>query len=257
MANPSTIILLLFSSAVVSANILTQCELGWLKNSTGSDPTPPADLIAWYQFNTNGLDSHTNHYDLDSNGSPAFTSGKTGGGLICDATSFYSLTNYNDFALAGDRTFTFWVKYNSFASIDLDGVFFGKTDAIPQDLEYTFSRLSDDTVYFNVRDIGDGLNAIGSIIPDTNQWAFVVAYYHSASTTIGLSVNLEPAITSFIPNGGPRFSTFYSNYFGSSPINGTTVMNGLILDDMLLWRRLLTAEETTNLFNGTWVYGPP
>lgn len=90
------------------------------------------------------------------------------------------------------------------------------------------------------------VNASDFGLPPTSTWAFVVAWHDSVLNTINICVN-NGTVNSVARTGGSYDST---NAFNIGGINsGSVLWNGLI-DEVSVWRRVLTAAEIAALYNG-------
>jgi len=189
-------------------------------------------------------DSHgTNH--LTPTNAPVGAAGKIGNGCRFTASSAQSLSLAVP-PLLGDEdwTYTFWFKRNSFGSV---------------------MTLLSDNDFGPARRYEIGLNDVGHCLfslftpytqarvyaptfNDTN-WRFVTAWHDAAANTGNLEVDLngtgeDPAYGTYAPPSGAVVPLV----FGKTP--GSAEYFDGILDEVGLWRRVLTAQERTDLYNG-------
>lgn len=81
----------------------------------------------------------------------------------------------------------------------------------------------------------------------TGTWYFIVAWYDPVAAKINIQVNNGTVISSGTLGFTPNDATAAFNVSGIS--NGNDPMNGRI-DEVGIWRRVLTAGERTDLYNG-------
>ncbi len=206
-----------------------------------------AGLIAHYRFDVSGQDAWASHYDLDTNGSVHFTTGKATNAFFSDNDAFYSRAETPVFVLDSDKTFTFWIKYNPI-TLNNGYYLFKAHPADINDFEYGIGRINtDDEIVFHVKDAGLSDNAVTNTSP-TNRFTFVVAWYDHANKTIGISVNLTNDNTLVMSNVALT-GLSYSNYFGFAPADGAAGGN-TILDEVSIWNRLLSFQDKSNLYHG-------
>jgi len=222
-------------------------KIPWKKTTTPPVADSPllTNLVSYWSFNTNFNDQHgANH--LTNNNAVTRVAGKNGqaADFEKDTTQYLS---YTDPAPFGDIDFTcsLWFKRESFSA---DAVPFGGGKAFGLTLStYFFLIGADGRLFFMFGD--GGVNAYTPTTPynDTN-WHHVIGWHDAAANTINLQVD-----------GGAVFSSntggaFPSSIDGPSGIgrgyysNVMTYFDGLI-DEVGLWRRLLTPAERTALYN--------
>lgn len=90
------------------------------------------------------------------------------------------------------------------------------------------------------------VNASDYGLPPTSTWAFIVAWHDSVLNTINICVN-NGMVNSVARTGGSFDSPSPFNIGGIN--NGSVLWNGLV-DEVSVWRRVLTAAEITGLYNG-------
>lgn len=96
--------------------------------------------------------------------------------------------------------------------------------------------------------ISDGTTrtaANDTTVLSTGTWYFVLGYYDSTNNLIGVQVNNNTATTVSQSNGAQDSTgTFYIGQAG----NGASFLDGRV-DMVMIWKRLLTSDEKTYLYN--------
>ncbi len=203
-------------------------------------------LISYWKLDEasgNALDAHgANDLTADGFGS---TPG-TAAGVINTARSF-NRTNAESFYRADnsdlssgdiDLTVAFWFKVSSQPGTQ---VFVHKGGDIGTH-EYT-SFLSGGAVFFRVQNAAASVST-GSV--SNGVWYHVVVWHDSVNNEIGVAVNAgTPATASYsggITDAGDRFQ------IGGDSGGGRTVDG--YMDEVGFWKRVLTSQERTDLYNG-------
>lgn len=101
-------------------------------------------------------------------------------------------------------------------------------------------------IYSNNGTAASSVSANNFGAPSTATWMMVYAYHDSVGNVVGISINNGSANTTSHTTGG--FNSTYSLDFGSG--NGRTVFYNGLLDEVGLWRKVLTSQEITDLYNG-------
>lgn len=213
---------------------------------------PTAGLVSYWKLNeTSGtrVDSVTaSGNDLTDNATVTSNPGKVGTAAQFTAANSEYLSHTDNASLStGDIDFTFalWVYLDSKTT---DRVLISKWDAGTQ-REYLLRYLQT-TDRFQWLVSPDGVantpvSADNFGIPSTVTWYFVVAYHDSVANTIGISVNNgtfnTAAHTTGVQNGTASFVI--------GQVNAAFYMDGRI-DEVGFWKRKLTAQEITTLWNG-------
>lgn len=193
------------------------------------------------------LDAHGSHNLTDTNtvGSAA---GKIGNARdFEDANSeYFVIADHADFSAgSSDFTVTAWVKAESLP---------GENKRILCKINNAVTLLEYDLFYWGASSTkfawyikGSGDFLVDSVVPSTGTWYFVVAWYNATTHEQGIQVNNGTASTGTVI-GSPS-DTAAPFCIGSVDGLATTFWDGLI-DEVNFWRRLLTDDEKTALYNG-------
>ena len=145
----------------------------------------------------------------------------------------------------GDEDFTIacWVKLESFS----DGYRFFVTKANNLTPEYSL-----DAVYpnfrFYVRNSSGTLTPIAKSGATTGVWHYLVGWHSASANKVYLQLNNGTPVSASHSGGCNAGSNAF--LIGSYVDNGGALyMDGLI-DEVALWRRVLTTEERSALYNG-------
>jgi len=96
----------------------------------------------------------------------------------------------------------------------------------------------------------DGVNSIGNVTSSagvsTSSWYFVVAHHDSVNNRLGLSVNGGNYV--FASTSGSAASTASLFYIGNREGGASSPWDGRI-DEVSVWKRLLTQQEVVRLYN--------
>lgn len=195
-------------------------------------------------------DSHgTNH--LTDNGSVGSGTGKIGTAADITTTTYLSCAD-NAALSTGDIDFTIsvWCKADSFSGAY--GQVLSKWSTDDANNEYLIDYTSDttQTFRFGVRS-GTTFGSVSwSSSASTATWYHIVAWHNATSNEILISVNNGTPVSaawSIGVNDGD--STFMIGALGGFSGNVESHFDGLI-DEVGFWKRVLTSDERTSLYNG-------
>jgi len=179
--------------------------------------------------------------NLTDNNTVTQAAGKIDNAAQFTATNseYLSITDSADLS-TGDIDFT-WVGWVYLDSKSSEHIFVRKGIGT---IEYEFKyNDGDDRFILGVRTSEVHADALGS--PSTATWYFLVAWHDSAANTINISANNGSTTTTSSVTGPPDTAdAFYMGQSGS----GGSYMDGRI-DEMSFWKRLLTTQEKTDLYN--------
>lgn len=206
-------------------------------------------LIAYWKME-NVNDSHTNGYTLTNNNTATFVTGKANNCVnIVRASSQYLSIASNSNLQCGDVDWTWagWAKVA--ASVD----------------QYVVSKdAAGSREYSIVYRPGTGkitlsLNADAITVADTvstGTWFFFVCWHDAANDLIGMQVNNGTAVTASTGGAVPATGSTVLQ-FGRRPYVGFPDNLDGSIDEIAMWKRLLTTNEKTQLYNsGTGVTYP-
>lgn len=188
---------------------------------------------------------------LTNNGSATFAAGKVANAVSLNGTTQYLSIADNAALSMGDIDFTVacWVNLTSKAAA---AEMISKYATTGNQREYRLIYQSaNDRFRFDVAPSGTttgtltvSADNLGS--PSTATWYFVVAYHDSVNNVIGISVNAGTPNTAAYSAG--VFDGTSQLRLGQNSTSGNFV-NGL-LDEVAIWKRVLSAAERTDLYNG-------
>ncbi len=235
---------------------------------TSSPPTFTVDtagtltnsLAAYWKLDESSgtrVDSRGGNSLTSNNGVGQSLANKVGNSATFVPTSSQFLSSASSAMQVGDSSFTFagWFYLNSKAA----GIIgFGKDNGTATEREYRLRYLSssdrfDFAVYTpSVGQITVTANSFGGI--STGTWYFVTAWHDSGADTVNISV-YDPAHPNgsldFTATGGPLQTTTNASLFtvGSRQFPGSQNYWDGRIDELGFWKRVLTAQERTDLYN--------
>jgi hypothetical protein len=210
------------------------------------------DLKVFYELEANGNDSHSvGPYNLTSVGSPSFVSGKVGNCAQLDgSTDYFTLADNADISLGNlDMTVAGWVYLDSVGTVSMILSKWGSTGGVDQEYYLRYNN-GLPGFQFAVRDsaLGTGFAEATTFgAASTATWYFVAAWHDAANDLLGIAVNGGAANTVAHSTGSVN-GTFRLELGNGSEVTGVP-MNGR-LDQWGLWKRVLTSQERTDLYNG-------
>lgn len=194
----------------------------------------------WELDNVN--DAH-NANTLTNTGSATFAPAKVGNGVDLNGSSQYLSIADNPVLSMGDIDFTIqaWVKFNDLGSTH---VVLGKGQvAGPEYILY-----SNASAEINFR-VDNGIGFFPTAVfsgASTDTWYHLIGYHNATTDEIGLIVNNgTPATVSYTHGSQDSGSSFMIGEDGS----GARWMNGIV-DQVAIWKRVLTGAEIAELYNG-------
>ena len=216
------------------------------------------NLMGYWAMNEasgNALDSHSTNHLTETDGTIASTTGKVGNARDFEAgdTEYFAIAD-NAALSAGNIDFTLaaWIQFETIVDTANQGII-GKVDATSS-LEYEIyffgtSGASTDRFFFRVCS-GAGFANYTEVMANTAAlapatWYFVVAWHDATANTINIQVN-----------NGTVFSAAYTfgSYDSALPFrigwNGVDPYFDGLIDESAFWKRTLTTDERTFLYNG-------
>jgi hypothetical protein len=197
----------------------------------------------------NLLDSHGGN-DLTDNNTVGSGTGKVSGGrdFEADSSEYFSIADNADLS-TGDIDFTLqaWVQLESKGSVR---VIVGKWPAVGNFEYLLYYDSGADRFTAVVSSNGSNVisvvaNNLGS--PSTGTWYLIHFWHDSVNNLIGISANAGAADTT-AHSGGVRDGNGPLNV-GRNDDGDTHFWDGLI-DEIGFWKRVLTSDERTELYNG-------
>jgi hypothetical protein len=208
-------------------------------------------LVAYYKLEeASGIryDAKGNNH-LSATNTPGSAAGKIGNALstVAASSQYLSIASNSNFAMSStDFTVACWVYLNSKPAVE--GIC-GKYGASPNEEYWVSYESAADRFKFKVSKDGTTGNRItiqadnfGS--PSTATWYFIVCWFDSAAGLINISIN------NGTPNSAACATAFAAtNNFNIGQEGAGSYFDGRI-DSLGVWKRVLTATEKTNLYNG-------
>lgn len=200
----------------------------------------------------NAVDSHGSNTLTESVGTIGAATGKIGGARDFERldSEYFNIADNADLSM-GDIDFTIsaWVNLESVGGNNQ--IIVGKDQNAAGDREYNlYYRGSTSTFTFETfssPNSSTNLSASSFGTPSTGTWYFVVAWYDAAANTMNICVNdgavdstakgtLQASGSAPFRIGARAYATI-ENYF-----------DGMI-DQVAIWKRVLTSDERTSLYN--------
>lgn len=199
----------------------------------------------------NALDSHGSNELTETSGTIGTAAGKVGNARDLEAgdTEYFSIADNDDLS-TGDVAFTLggWVNLESKGAariIASKGA--GPVSDANTEFQLFYSAASDRFAFAVANGTADVVvvaTDFGS--PSTSTWYFVLGWHDPVANKIYISVNnstpAETALATGVNAGNADF------VLGASPLQ-SLYWDGLI-DEFSFWKRVLTADERTRLYNG-------
>lgn len=196
----------------------------------------------------NLVDSHSTHDATETGGTIDATTGKVSGGRdfeAGDTEHFIVLDNATISTGNIDFTWAFWIKPE--ATAGGDGILY-KWRASGGNREFAVTFSSNQIIFFVTHD-----GATTASVTATNfgalsagTWYFVVVYHDSVNDVIGVSINAGTPDTTSHSTG--VFSSNADLVIGANGNDLDDFYDGVI-DEMGFWKRVLTSDERTELYN--------
>jgi len=208
-----------------------------------------SNLVSYWKLDEasgNAIDAHGTN-TLTQNNAPGTTTGKVLGARTFNGSSDYFSIASNATLQTGDVDFTLacWVKFNSISSAQ---TVVGKWVVAPTGREYrVIFDNSPNRLQFQVSATGASAvtvsaNNFGGL--STGVWYYVIAWHDSVANTTNISVNGVENSASHSAGVFAGSTIFVIGRSGAAlPTNGT-------IDECGFWKRVLTADERTQLYNG-------
>ncbi|MDP1675502.1 MAG: LamG domain-containing protein [Bacteroidota bacterium] len=208
--------------------------------------TPPKNgLVAWYPFNGNANDTSDKAHHGTVNGATLTTDrfNRVNSAYNFNGTSnFISIPHSSDFNYTGSDTisFSYWIKMNG---VSTGGAIVCKS-AIGGVSNYCTLWNGDSThaTISNHFGSGDVMSSSIKLLP--NQWYHVVILFNEKKCSLfvnGVYNTTKTLVISPLTNSSPL-------YFGNDADGNQEFMKGVI-DDLRIYRRSLSSEEVTALYN--------
>jgi hypothetical protein len=211
---------------------------------SGSAASPLlTDLVAYWKLDDLTWSDSVGSANLTNNSGVAVGLPKLGAGSAqFDGSNYLSLANRSEVQITGDFTIACWVYLGT-----LDG---SRQMIVSKDTvgsrEYALQINLADRFFFNIS--GSGTVSDSTVLA-INTWYFLVVDYRASDNRIRLIVNdgtpNETTGSSPATVGSAEFQVGARQYnFFEEPI-----ANGSRIDEVGIWKRLLTSGEISDLYN--------
>jgi Concanavalin A-like lectin/glucanases superfamily len=214
--------------------------------STG--PTLTTNLVAYWKLDE-AIDPRADSTGLGSIltewfGTAASAAGKIGNGVSVTTSTGYLRCVSNTNLQMGDVEFTIacWVNFNNLSSSQTL-VSKDNSTNYEYDIYYNFTG---GTLRFYVDRPGTFGEAVVPIALTAGTWYFVVAVHDAVNDQVKISIN-NAAFNTAAFAGGPGITT---GNFNIGAENNGTLRASAIIDEVGIWKRVLSASEITTLYNG-------
>lgn len=209
-------------------------------------------ISVWEMDEASGdaVDSHGSNTLTETSGTIAATTGKINGARDFEATGdseYFEIADNADVSIGDtDWTISAWVYGETLASnpVIASKGWSNTPDANSEFVIYYSTSASRFRVDFRGSSTTN-VNATNHGAASAGNWYHVVAWHDSVNNIIGIAVNAGTANT-FSKTDGVNDGTA-SFVVGSSP-SQSLYWDGLI-DQVAIWRRVLTSDERTSLYN--------
>lgn len=217
------------------------------------------NLVAYWTLNESSdgsgavdrLDSSGNNNTLTDYGTtPSATGLKSNGAdLERDNSEFLARASTASLAMSDiDFTIAFWIKVET-AQVQY---IFAKGNSTAAASNYAYFSYLDasNKLYWYVSNGTSVIPVNKASVISTGNWAFVVLYHDSVNNLIGISINNGTHATAECTGGCLDNATFPQK-IGNRPGNIGDYNSGFdgMMDEIGIWKRMLTASEITWLYN--------
>jgi hypothetical protein len=214
---------------------------------SSGEPSSPllTDLVAYWKLDeTSGprIDSAGSN-NLTDNGSVGSAVGKVGNAASYSGSNFLSLASNSDVQITSDFTVACWVYLATVPSTRQ--MFVTKDNS--SNREYILYISVTKRFTFRIHSV-DIVADSTTVSPDT--WYFLVGDFRASDNRIRLMVN-DSTLSSMTGTSGPTVGSA-EFMVGAREFVGfeEPVLSGGRIDEVGIWKRLLTAAEITQLYNG-------
>lgn len=214
-----------------------------LLGASSAAPSPLlTDLVAYWKL-ADVSDSHTNGLTLTNNNSLTFGTGKVGNcanNFAAASSRYFSRASSADLVLGNiDWTIACWFNSSTFAASQ--GLV-SKHNATA--CEYTLQINTSGNVVMQFGSTSATSGAVSSA-----NWHLAVGWHDAAGDTINVQVDGGTPVSAATSGAAPPTNTVEFRIGSIAYVGVPFYMNGSI-DEAAIWRRVLTAGERTQLYNG-------
>lgn len=216
----------------------------WAPSGGGPSSLLTGLVAYWALESTAGTDATGRGNTLSPVNTPTAVAGKVGNGanLVAASSQYYTIADNADLSM-GDIDFTIagWLKATTLPAA---ATLFGKW-ASGGTKEYWVGTLGTAANFFVSSDGSASTSKASATTLSTGTWYLVICWHDSVNNTINIQVN----------NGTVDSAAYASGVFdGAEPfrIGAMSLPNNFqngIIDEVGVWKRVLTAGERTALYN--------
>lgn len=211
------------------------------------------DLVAYWQLDEasgNRSDSHSNGITLGDTNTVSSTTGlisalaadfENGNNEYLDTADSATLSLGSD----TDFTITAWVKLESVVG-STRAIVGKRTGTVAADSEIFVGANTDENILFRVGNATTFVDLVNTNIMATGTWYFVACWHDGVGNTVNVQVN-NGTVASSAWTGG-TFDGTGNFQIGTIAASTTGDWDGLI-EGVGYWKRVLTSDERTSLYN--------
>lgn len=215
------------------------------------------DLISYWKLDEasgNGLDAHGSHPLISRSTDPGTGTGIINGGRtsVLEGGNRFNIDDHADLRM-GDIHFTFaiWVKLTDLP-LSVDNNIFGKFGDANYEYTLQVDSATDDFEWAVFS--GAGFSGPSSVFAglgpvSTGSWYFIIVDHDPDADEIGIQVNNGTRVTD-AHSGGVYAGNEDFGTFGNTETGGFSLGLGGMIDEFGFWKRKLTTQERTDLYNG-------
>jgi hypothetical protein len=201
------------------------------------------NLVSYWKLDEasgDALDAHGAN-DLTDNNTVGSATGKINNGrdFEKDSAEYFSIADNADLS-TGDIDFTgcLWVKFESTPTANQYLMIKGNEYNLLYENSGSQNRLSLYVANFALR--------IGTFAPTLDTWHFIVFWHDAAGNTLNIQVDNGTPESSATGGTAPSDDT---GVFQLGAVSGGTETFDGVMDEVGFWKRVLTADERTELYN--------
>lgn len=214
-----------------------------------------ANLIEHWAFDESSGNATGSHGSkvLVNNG-PTFVAGalNNASNYVAASSQYFSIADQADISMGSgiDASWSFWFRFPTLAA----GIHFGKGNNYSAGgCEYYSSIFFQNPDYVFEFKASDGVSLDGvrhNLALAINTWYHVVVTFTSSDGKLRMYVNNGAAVTQVATfTGGIRDGTS-ALHFGRYPAGGSPNYSTCLIDEWAMWKRVLSAQDRTDLYNG-------
>jgi hypothetical protein len=212
-----------------------------------------ASFVGGWEMETGaGLiaDSGPNSYTLTNNNVVTSVAGKVGNAGSFVAASSQSLSRASEVGLQmGDIDFTIaaWVKMTTHVA---HHVFVSKFNTGAANFEYQliYNVGVDRFLMYVYKADGVGVTANDITVPANGTWYLLIGWHDATADTVNIQVNNTAAISA--ATGAALQAAGTGNLgIGYRALAGSELYANALIDQVMIWKRVLTSTERTALYN--------